>query len=67
MKSVRKSLAISFSRLVLSAAILAVLAATPTKADVPIECTGAYYGKQYCVACYVWTAYGWVLSGVTWS
>jgi hypothetical protein len=34
---------------------------------VPVECTGAWYGNQYCVACYVWTAYGWVLSGVTWS
>ncbi len=62
-----KKLAVSLSRLALSAALFAVLATIPTKAEVPIECTGAYYGNQYCVACYVYTAYGWVLSGVTWS
>ncbi len=67
MNNARKKLAVSLSRLAFCAVIFAVLATTPTKADVPVECTGAWYGNQYCVACYVWTAYGWVLSGVTWS
>ena len=32
-----------------------------------IQCTSATYGGQNCSACYVYTPYGWVLSGASWS
>jgi hypothetical protein len=32
-----------------------------------IQCTSATYGGQNCQACYVYTPYGWVLSGASWS
>lgn len=51
--------------------ILVVVALAVATITLPVgaqtECTTAQYGNQLCEACWVYTLYGWVFSGVTWT